>query len=383
MKNLPLQGRTLALLAVVIPLLGLFVYVVLRSGPLAPVAVTVEAVQSRAIAPALFGIGTVEARYTYKIGPTVAGRVKRLDVNVGDAVKAGQVLGEMDPVDFDDRVRSQDAAFKRSQATLREAQARQAYARTQDQRYSKLVSSRTVSEEAAALKRQELQIADAVVSAARQELERARSDREALVAQRNNLRLTAPMDGVVFVRDADPGTTVVAGQPVVEIIDTAHLWVNVRFDQISASGLAAGLPANIVLRSRSGQALEGRVLRVEPMADAVTEEMIAKAVFDVVPQPLPPLGELAEVTVDLPALPAAPSIPNAAIRRDGDRVGVWRLVDGDMNFAPVKLGVSDLEGSVQVLEGLAVGDQVVVYSEKNLTARSRIHVVDRLPGTAR
>lgn len=383
MKKIPLQGRTLALLAVVIPLLGLFVYVVLRSGPLAPVAVTVEAVQSRAIAPALFGIGTVEARYTYKIGPTVAGRVKRLDVNVGDAVKAGQVLGEMDPVDFDDRVRSQDAAFKRSQATLREAQARQAYARTQDQRYSKLVSSRTVSEEAAALKRQELQIADAVVSAARQELERARSDREALVAQRNNLRLTAPMDGVVFVRDADPGTTVVAGQPVVEIIDTAHLWVNVRFDQISASGLAAGLPANIVLRSRSGQALEGRVLRVEPMADAVTEEMIAKAVFDVVPQPLPPLGELAEVTVDLPALPAAPSIPNAAIRRDGDRVGVWRLVDGDMNFAPVKLGVSDLEGSVQVLEGLAVGDQVVVYSEKNLTARSRIHVVDRLPGTAR
>lgn len=383
MKKLPLQGRTLALLAVVIPLLGLFAYVVLRSGPLAPVAVTVEAVQSRAIAPALFGIGTVEARYTYKIGPTVAGRVERLDVNVGDAVKAGQVLGEMDPVDFDDRVRSQDAAFKRSQATLREAQARQAYARTQDQRYSKLVSSRTVSEEAAALKRQELQIADAVVSAARQELERARSDREALVAQRNNLRLTAPMDGVVFVRDADPGTTVVAGQPVVEIIDTAHLWVNVRFDQISASGLAAGLPANIVLRSRSGQALEGRVLRVEPMADAVTEEMIAKAVFDVVPQPLPPLGELAEVTVDLPALPAAPSIPNAAIRRDGDRVGVWRLVDGDLNFAPVTLGVSDLEGSVQVLEGLAVGDQIVVYSEKNLTARSRIHVVDRLPGTAR
>lgn len=383
MKKLPLQGRTLALLAVVVPLLGLFAYVVLRSGPLAPVAVTVDAVQSRAISPALFGIGTVEARYTSKIGPTVAGRVKRIDVNVGDAVKAGQVLGEMDPVDFDDRVRSQDAAFKRSEATLREAQARQVYARTQDHRYSKLVSSRTVSEEAAALKRQERQIADAVVSEARQELERTRSDRDALVAQRNNLRLTAPMDGVVFVRDADPGTTVVAGQPVVEIIDTTHLWVNVRFDQISASGLAAGLPASIVLRSRSGQALKGRVLRVEPMADAVTEEMIAKAVFDVVPQPLPPLGELAEVTVDLPGLPAAPSIPNAAIRRDGDRVGVWRLVDGDLNFAPVTLGVSDLDGSVQVLKGLAIGDQVVVYSEKNLTARSRVHVVDRLPGTAR
>lgn len=383
MRKFPIQGRTLALLAVVIPLLVLFIYVVLRSGPLAPVAVTVASVQSRAIVPALFGIGTVEARYTYKIGPTVAGRVKSVEVEVGDAVKAGQVLGEMDPVDVEDRVRSQEAAIKRSEATLREAQARQAFARTQDQRYSKLAASRTVSDEAAALKRQERQVADAVVSAARQELERTRSDREAQAAQRDSLRLVAPMDGVVFVRDADPGTTVVAGQPVLQIIDTAHLWVNVRFDQISASGLAAGLPASIVLRSRSGQALKGRVLRVEPMADAVTEEMIAKAVFDVVPQPLPPLGELAEVTVDLPALTAAPCIPNAAIRRDGDRVGVWRLLDGELNFAPVTMGASDLEGFVQVLEGLAVGDQVVVYSEKSLAANSRIHVVDRVPGVAR
>ena len=123
MKKLPLQGRTLALLAVVVPLLLLFIYVGLRSGPLAPVAVTVVEVQSRAITPALFGIGTVQARYTYKIGPTVAGRVKRLEVQVGDQVKAGQVLGEMEPVDLDDRVRSQDAAYKRSQAALTEAQA--------------------------------------------------------------------------------------------------------------------------------------------------------------------------------------------------------------------------------------------------------------------
>ena len=89
MKRLPLKSRTLALLAVIVPLLALFIYVGLRSGPLAPVSVTVVTVESRAVTPALFGIGTVEARYTYKIGPTFAGRVKRLDVHVGDQVKAG------------------------------------------------------------------------------------------------------------------------------------------------------------------------------------------------------------------------------------------------------------------------------------------------------
>ena len=288
MKKLPLQGRTLALLAVIIPLLVLFIYVGLRSGPLAPVAVTVASVESRAITPALFGIGTVEARYTYKIGPTFAGRVKRLEVHVGDQVKAGQVLGEMEPV-----------------------------------------------------------------------------------------------DGVVAVRDADPGTTIVAGQAVVEVIDPKSLWINVRFDQISASGLAGGLPAHIVLRSRGGQTLKGRVLRVEPKADAVTEETLAKVTFDNKPEPLPPVGELAEVTVDLPALPAAPLIPNAAVQREGDKVGVWQIVDGDLHFSPVKLGTSDLNGYVQVREGLKNGDQVVTYSEKALTARSRIHVVEHIPGVSR
>ncbi len=383
MKRLPLKSRTLALLAVIVPLLALFIYVGLRSGPLAPVSVTVVTVESRAVTPALFGIGTVEARYTYKIGPTFAGRVKRLDVHVGDQVKAGQILGEMDPVDLDDRVRSQESAFKRAEAALREAEARQTYAQTQARRYEQLFTVRSTSEEIVTTKRQELQIADAALSAAREEIARARSDREGLVAQRSNLRLIAPVDGVVAVRDADPGTTIVAGQAVVEVIDPKSLWINVRFDQISASGLAAGLPARIVLRSRGGQTLQGRVLRVEPKADAVTEETLAKVTFDNKPEPLPPVGELAEVTVDLPALPAAPLLPNAAVRRDGDKVGVWQIVDGDLRFAPVKLGASDLNGYVQVREGLNNGDQVVTYSEKALTARSRVHVVDLIPGVSK
>ena len=383
MKKLPLQGRTLALLAVIIPLLVLFIYVGLRSGPLAPVAVTVASVESRAITPALFGIGTVEARYTYKIGPTFAGRVKRLEVHVGDQVKAGQVLGEMEPVDLDDRVRSQESVFKRAEAALREAEARQAYAQTQARRYEQLFAVRSTSEEIVTTKRQELQIADAALSAAREDIARARSDREALVAQRSNLRLIAPVDGVVAVRDADPGTTIVAGEAVVEVIDPKSLWINARFDQISASGLAGGLPARIVLRSRGGQTLKGRVLRVEPKADAVTEETLAKVTFDNKPEPLPPVGELAEVTVDLPALPAAPLIPNAAVQREGDKVGVWQMVDGDLHFSPVKLGASDLNGYVQVREGLKNGDQIVTYSEKALTARSRIHVVDHIPGVSR
>lgn len=382
MKKFPLQGRTLALLAVVVPLLALFVYVVLRSGPLAPVAVTLATVESQALTPALFGIGTVGTRTSTKIGPTVAGRLLRLDVDVGDRVRAGQVLGEMDPLDWGERLHAQDAALQRVQASLREAQARQAHAQVQATRYSELLTVQATTQELAATKQQELQIANAAVAAAQAEAARVRAERAGVTAQQRHLRLIAPSDGLVTQRLADPGSTVVAGQTVVEVVDPASLWINVRLDQISAHGLAANLPARVLLRSRAGQTLDARVLRVEPLADSVTEETLAKVVFSQLPAPLPPLGELAEVTIDLPTLAAQPVLPNAAVQRVGGQTGVWHWAQGALQFTPVTLGVADLDGHVQVLSGLSVGDQVVLYSEKPLTARSRIHVVERLTKAA-
>ncbi len=137
-----------------------------------------------------------------------------------------------------------------------------------------------------------------------------------------------------------------------------------------------------MLRSRRGQVLDGQVLRTELRADAVTEELLAKVTFQAVPQPLPPIGERAEVTVDLPALPEGPVVPNAAIQRQGQQVGVWVAQGDSLAFVPVRLGRADLDGQVQVLDGLKVGDAIVLYSEKALNARSRIHVVKRLPGVA-
>lgn len=383
MKKLPLQGRTLAIIAVLLPLLALFIYVALRSGPLAPVPVTIIKVQARSIAPGLFGIGTVEARYTYKIGPTFAGRLKRLDVQVGDQIKAGQVLGAMDPVDLDQRIRAQDAAIKRAEAQFRDALAQKTFAQTQARRYEQLLAARSTSEEIVATKKRELQAATAGLDGAREELVRARAEQEALKAQSNNLQLVASADGLVAVRDVDPGTTVVAGQPVVELIDPKSLWVNVRFDQINVQGLKAGLPAHIVLRSRAGQTVAGKVLRVEPLADAVTEETLAKVVFAHPLESLPPVGELAEVTVSLTALPSMPVIPNAAIQRINGSLGVWQVIRGKLRFTPVSLGIADLDGHVQVRSGLEVGDQVVEYSAKALSKRSRIQVVDQISGVPR
>lgn len=397
MKNLlKLHARSLALAGVLMVLLGALVYVALRTGPMAPIPVMLVTVENQAITPALFGIGTVEARRTHKIGPTFAGRVRRVEVQAGDSVKAGQLLGEMDPVDLDDKLGAQDAALKRASAALlageaqiQEVGARHAYAQAQAKRYEQLWAARAVSQEGIDAKRQELQVtlsslaaARANLEAARQDLARLRADRDGLARQRGNLRLLSPVDGLVARRSADPGTTVVAGQSVIEVVEPGSVWVHARFDQQRARGLQAGLPARIVLRSHTGESIAGLVSRVEPYADAVTEETLAKVEFKQAPAGVPPLGELAEVTVALQAHKAMPVVPNASVQRVDGKLGVW-VVDGNgLRFAPVTLGVADLEGRTQVLQGLSGGERVVSYSHKTLAANSRFKVVEQIAGKA-
>ncbi len=383
-------------------LLGGLAVVMMRSGPLAPVRITVHQVAEGSFAPSLFGIGTVEARRAYLIGPTVPGRVLRLLVDVGDTVKPGQLLAEMDPVDLDDRLRAIDAAIARARSAGAAAQAqhqdmvaRRAVAVANARRYTDLGEKNFISSGVVEGKLQEQTSAEAAVSAANAniaaasaDLRRLDAERAGLHQQRDTVRLSAPAAGVVTSRDAEPGSTVVAGQAVLKLIDPSSLWVKVRFDQGRSIGLVAGLPAQIVLRSNPRQPMAGAVVRIEAVSDSVTEERIAMVAFDPsAGSPSPgganlSVGELSEVTLTLPATAKTLLVPNAAIKHLGNQTGVWRLAGGDLQFVPVRTGTSSLDGQVQVLDGLKVGDTVVQFSEKELHADSRIKVVNTLVGSA-
>ncbi len=393
MKLKALLSRRAGLVLLGIVLLAAFVFVVVRTGPFAPTRVTVVKVEEGSVAPELFGIGTVEARRAYLIGPTASGRVLRVAVDVGEAVKAGQLLAEMDPVDLDQRVGALEASIARaaSSAAAAEAQRQDALARREvavinAKRYVDLGEKKFVSPSVVETKQQEqtsaaaaLAAAEANLAAARQDATRLRAERDGLRQQRQNIRLAAPADGVVTARDAEPGSTVVAGQAVIRLVDPASLWVKVRFDQGRSIGLAAGLPAGIVLRSNPARPLAGKVMRLELLSDSVTEERIAQVAFDTIPAGIS-LGEMAEVTLKLPAAQAGPVLPNAAIKQRGEQTGVWVLRGGALQFAPLRLGSAGLDGRVQVREGLQAGDEVVVHSENELAPGRRIVVVDAIVG---
>ena len=366
-------------------------FVFLRTGPLAPVKVTVASASEGQFAPVLFGIGTVEARRSYALGPTQAARVRSVAVDVGDAVRAGQVLAELDPVDLDERTHALDASLARAdsliaqaQAQRSDAQARQTAAQGNAQRYEDLARQNFISTSALDARVQELAsakaqvaAADAAIQAAERDQGRLRAERKALQVQRNNLNIIAPADGVVIARDAEQGSTMLAGQAVVRMLDPGSLWVRTRFDQARSAGLAVGLVAQVQLRSSPGSAWGGKVARLEALSDSITEERMAHIALDTLPHGLS-VGEAAEVSLQLPSIAKSLLVPSAAIRSQDGRTGVWRVKEGALQFQPVRKGALSPQGMVQILEGLNPGDQVVVYSQKAVDAHTRFRVVDAL-----
>ena len=391
--SLPRQGWFAILGIALLLALG---WVATVSGPFASIKVTVAKVATGDLSPEAFGIGVVGAQRAYAVGPTAAGRVKRVLVEVGDTVRAGQLLAEMDPVDLDSRVVSADAALARARsaeasalAQVNDARSRQNLASSELRRYIGLGQKGFVSASAVEGRQQQQESADAQLTAAehalagaRQDAGRLEADRTAARQQRANVRLIAPAAGAVTSRDAEPGSTVVAGQAVLKLVDPSTLWVTTRLDQRRAAGIAAGMPSRIVLRSNPRVLLAGRVVRVEPLSDSVTEERIVQVAFERAP-PGVSIGEMAEVTLKLPAVRNALLIPNAALRQRSGTTGVWVHADGRLRFVPVRPGEAALDGNVQIVEGLSAGDEVVAHSERELDEGSRIDVVSALRGNGR
>lgn len=380
-----------ALIAAAVAVGAAVVAFVVVNGPLAAIKVTAAKVERADLAPQLFGIGTVEARRAYLIGPTQAARVTRVLVDHGDTVKAGQLLAEFDPVDLEDRAQSAGSAVQRAQAVIsgaeaqvRESTSRSALATTSARRFRELQKKGFVSPEAADAKQHEanagaaaLDAAQATLSAAQRDAARLGSDRAGIGRQRAQLRLSSPIDGLISAREAEPGSTVIAGQAVLRLIDPHSLWVKARFDQGRAGALVVGLPVMIVLRSQPQAMIPGRVARIEISSDSITEERLAGLSFDNVPAGLS-IGELVEVTIRLPLQKNALGIPSAALHRIGQQTGVWRIEGGKTVFAPIKVGVQTLDGRTQVLAGLTAGDMVIEHAPEELRAGQRVRVVEQL-----
>ncbi|MBN2195335.1 MAG: efflux RND transporter periplasmic adaptor subunit [Polyangiaceae bacterium] len=379
------RTKVIVLVLSVVLFVAAFFWLLTTHGPLAPVGVQLGSVVRADLTPSVFGIGTVDARLSYAVGPIAPGRVLRVLVDQGDEVKAGQLLAEMDPVDMDRHIQAAKSTGARSRQAVQVADAQVAEAASRARlavmnrdRDRRLFEQHAISSQALDNSTGEAERAEAALTAARanaealkQDIGRVDAESKGLGSLRESLRLVSPVDGVIVSREAEPGTTVVAGQAVLRVVVPESMWVRARVDQSRAQGVQVGQLASIVLRSAPGTQLPGRVARIELQSDPVTEERVVNVSFDAPPARLY-LGELAEVTIRLPGETGVLVVPSAAIARDASQTGVWQMVDGRAQFEPVTIGSQGQAGVTQILSGLGEGDSVIVHSSAQLKPGIRV-----------
>lgn len=386
MSKLRLKITLIAIL-----LISVFAWVVLTQGPLAPIKVTTEKIQTRNLVAEVFGIGLVEARHSYDISPVMTGRIKSLLVDQGDHVKKGQVLAILDPIDLDEKLASSRFIAERSASAIKVAEAQLVQAESQSKtisstykRYFELHSKGFVSQEMLDAKLNEktaalaaLDAAIASLSSAKRDHLKAQSDAAGMESLRNQTRLLSPINGIVTAKMLEQGVTVVPGQTVLQVITPTDLWIKTRIDQKQAGMIRAGQKAGIVLRSHPQTNISGTVERVDLISDSVTEERIVNVSF-AAPKINASIGEYAEVTIKLPVQKNAHSIPTAAIKRINQQDGVWVLQNSRAKFLPVKTGISTLDGRTQILDGLSDSDEVIVYSQQAIKDDLKLKVVSEI-----
>ena len=360
-----------------------------------PLLVEVAVVATGTFEQAIEEDGRLRLKTRYVITAPTQAALLRPTLKVGDEVKAGDVLAALEPVApqmidartrsvLQQRVGSADAARRTAAAQVQRAQTALAQATLEADRATKLAQENFVSPAArdqAALARQAAQqalvaaqaeqgMADYAVAEARAALARAEPTAAARPSGRWDIK--SPVDGQVLKLYQDSAVTVSAGQPLLDIGNTADMEAVIDVLSGEVTQIQPGAPVRLS-PGGAAPALQGKVTRVEPVAFTKVsalgiEEQRVNVIVAIEPaaagaQPVAaPLGDgfRVDARITVSSQPRALLVPTAALVRDGQQWRVFVVVDGHARARAVQL--QDRNADVAWLkEGLREGEAVVLY----------------------
>lgn len=339
-----------------------------------PAAEPVRAVKTMTIGSGASGAtleyaAEVRARTESRLGFRIGGKIKRRNVDLGDSVKAGQTLAELDPLDA--RL-GQDSA----RAALAAAQVNFDQASADLKRFQGLKEQGFIS--AAELDRRE-----STFKSARSALDQARAQAALQGNQAAYSTLAADAAGVITAVEAEPGMVVAAGTPVLRLAQDGPRDVvfSVPEDKVALLRTMGGRRGVLQVRLWSGgEPLAATLREVAAAADPVTRTFLAKA--DIGRAPVQ-LGQTATVLFELPKTDGTIRLPLAAVAQSQGKTVVWVLDPSAMTVNPKPIELAGADGnSVVVASGLAAGQVVVTAGTHTLNAGEKVKLyADSTPTT--
>jgi RND family efflux transporter MFP subunit len=331
-----------------------------------PVGPTTVQVIRRDFSSTVLATGAVKSQVgsEVKVGARISGKVTRLFANIGDFVKQGQIIAELEKEDLMAKVERTQAELAVAEARIADVQARLNLAEVQYQRQKKLIADSFTSQDAVDTAAKEFNINQAGLRLAQRQVESARASLKESQANLAYATLTAPISGVIASVATQEGETVTAGlnAPVfVTIIDLNRLQVDAFVDEVDIGKVRVGQKAVFTVDSFPAKQFEGKVVAIYPKA--VIQENVVN--YDTVIDITSPYDGLlkpdmtASVTIMLEARPLVLAVPAEAVKREKGKTLVYVLNNAQAEPRQVKTGWKDGPW-IEVAGGLQEGETVLL-----------------------
>jgi multidrug efflux pump subunit AcrA (membrane-fusion protein) len=376
------------------------------------VPVQVTSVVSKPLTYSIKVTGDILALMQVDLFPKVSGYLERIDVHIGDIVKQGQVIAQIDRTDFLQKVREIEAKVAQARAQLAEletgtrteelhqaeeavkqAQSRFENAKMQRERIEALYKREVISKKERDIADMDFTVAEAQLASSQQNLKLLRvgarqevrdasqsklKEMEAVLEQERtrlqNAKIVAPFRGEVSRKYLDAGALVSPSTPLVSLVHTETLKVIANVLEKDIPLLKAGMKAKVRVESYPGKVFEGRVEKINSALDLSTRTLQAEIYIPNSDRSLKP-GMFANVELALLEKPQTLVIPREAVIEAGGEMSVF-VVDGKQAVRrSITLGYEQ-DRSVEVLKGLNEGDQVVIKGQQSIKDGSAIRIVE-------
>lgn len=342
-------------------------------GGMSPVTVSVVSAEQGAFPVVIRAVGNVTPYNTVTVVPQVEGRLLRVHFQEGAHVQAGQLLAELDP-------RALQASLDEARGTQAQNQAELKNARSDLARYERLYRQDSVS-------RQQLETQRALVRQlqARSTADQAKVDNARV--QLGYTKIHAPVAGRLGLLKTNigamigPSTTdglvsIVQTDPISVIFGVPEVQLTALRDAMAAAG--NGLAVEAWDRSEQGRLASGRLTTLDNQIDTTTGSLRVRARFDNPGETLFP-NQFVNIRLTLQTLPKAVSVPVDAVQFGTQGNYVYVVRDDKAYVQVVKLGATTAD-RVQIVEGLAAGERVVLEGMDRLRNGSAVKIVAATEG---
>ncbi|MEW5898143.1 MAG: efflux RND transporter periplasmic adaptor subunit [Bacillota bacterium] len=319
--------------------------------------------------------GKLEAGQSANVVAKVPGKVAAVHVDVGSAVRAGQVLITLDNTDQAARLEQAKAGVAAAESALAVAQTAYAVAEANYQRGKQLLEQGAIPQAVfeAEYELKYKQAKEQVERALPAQLAQARANLALAESAYNDSFVRAPISGLVTARNVNPGEMASNMAPVISLANLDKVEVKATVGESLVNQLKQGQKVQVKISAVSDKPFTGVVTSIAPAADPVSKGFPVKIQIDN-PKHLFKPGMFAEVQLGPPPGEAL-LVPREAVIKAEDKNVVWVIKDGQAQKKEVQVGESDGR-QIVITAGLTDGEEVVVAGQESLQEGVKLEVVE-------